>query len=77
MELRKESVPSCPACAGEGDRIHLTSVWELMAHHHRGLEQLGCCCCPGAEGCDSQVDVFSEAGPRSETESKLVTLMST
>ncbi|CAJ1388577.1 unnamed protein product [Effrenium voratum] len=60
MELRRESVPSCPACAGEGDRIHLSSTWQLMTQEHGGLEQLGCCCTPGAEGCDSQVDVGAQ-----------------
>ena len=26
------------------------------------LDELGCCCTPGAEGCDSQVDVGAQAG---------------
>ncbi|CAK9051768.1 LINE-1 retrotransposable element ORF2 protein [Durusdinium trenchii] len=60
MELRRESVPSCTACAGEGDRIHLSSVWELMSQDHTALDDLGCCCTPGAEGCDSQIDVGAQ-----------------
>ncbi|CAE7561770.1 Pol [Symbiodinium natans] len=60
MELRRESVPTCPACAGEGDRIHLSSKWELMDQAHATMDELGCCCTPGAEGCDSQVDVGSQ-----------------
>ena len=32
--------------------------WEA----HATMDELGCCCTPGAEGCDSQVDVGSQAG---------------
>eukprot|EP00439_Symbiodinium_sp_Y106_P023866 s2052_g2.t3 len=59
-ELRRESVPTCPACAGEGDRIHLSSRWELMDQAHSALDEMGCCCTPGAEGCDSQIDVGAQ-----------------
>ena len=30
---------------------------------HQALDELGCCCTPGAEGCDSQIDVGAQVEP--------------
>ena len=43
-------------------RVLASAPYDASGQEHGGLEQLGCCCTPGAEGCDSQVDVGAQAG---------------
>ena len=38
------------------------SAWKA----HAALDELGCCCTPGAEGCDSQIDVGAQAGEQQD-----------
>lgn len=33
---------------------------DILAQDHTALDDLGCCCTPGAEGCDSQIDVGAQ-----------------
>lgn len=42
-------------------QVFLGDTAKSPCQEHAALDDLGCCCTPGAEGCDSQIDVGSQA----------------